>query len=185
MVESSGSARSRVMSGRSASSITDAVASLMRCFSGSFSKLIAPIARPWNHSCSVDSLRCPRPRTAPRLSTEIGSRYSAISSARRSGFASSRSRKRCAIGVTRSSMYVATVRGRYFVSRLRRRSRCSAPSRVRMVGPPKERSSGESVTFALNRSGLVVTVSTSAARVTSQRFTAGTQATGSSARRRA
>ena len=82
-------------------------------------------------------------------------------------------------------MYVATVRGRYFVSRLRRRSRCSAPSTVRIVGPPKDRSSGESVTFALKSSGLVVTVSTSAARVTSQRLTAGTQATGSSARSRA
>ena len=82
-------------------------------------------------------------------------------------------------------MYVATVRGRYFVSRLRRRSRCCSPSTVRIVGPPNDRSSGESETFALNRSGLVVTVSTSAARVTSQRFTAGTQATGSSARSRA
>ena len=79
-------------------------------------------------------------------------------------------------------MYDATTRGLYFASRLRRRSRCVAPSTVRIVGPPNDRSSGELSTCAENSSGCVVTNSTSWARVTSHRPTAGTHATGASAR---
>ncbi|CAB4925694.1 unannotated protein [freshwater metagenome] len=74
IVELSGSSRSLVIIGRSSTSIFAAVSSLMACFTGSFSKLIAPMARPWNQSWSTAADRCPTPRTAPRLSTLIGSK---------------------------------------------------------------------------------------------------------------
>ena len=82
-------------------------------------------------------------------------------------------------------MYSSTAAGRYLGSIERRRSRCGSPSQVRIVGLPKLRSIGEPGMSAANRSGSEATATAASQLVASHIPTAGTHATGDSARSRA
>ena len=183
IVEPSGSANMRRMIGARRASTSRLAPIPIRSLAASPSKFVAPIAISANQRRSVSSSISAMPSTSARLRTLIGSKYSAIRSAWPRP--SIRPRYSSTRGAISGTAFCSTRRGRSDGSSAWRSRFWRGPSINKMLPSPIVRSSGDGVTPAENVSASVAAVSTAAQVVTSQRPTAGIQATGACSRSQA